>query len=635
MAEMMPKELEGVLHGLTPEEKLLLKRCFIRYAGQPMEEEAPVRLLEGRLSGAECRIAVLGLRQKGWLEAVVKSWGERLLFIPGKRLPELYKLLLGEQQKVPAESRRPEMLLEAGEGTEARLLHVLAWIARYGLPLTSKGTIHKRALVKLNELSLFKDSALQGLGLQYAHSEVYPLSSAVLLDLLLSLGLLVKETSAYTVHTPALFSWIKLPQAQMSRWILLTVMERYGRTQPAAQHLRGLLCMTAPRTGEWMAVDSLLKWLEQVGAADNLDLREEADQWLTVLAEFGLADKGVTEAGSLCIRWRVPVSEMMQPDFSLAEQEQGVFPERSGFYIQPDFEIIVPPECGFEDRWLLECCAEQISAGRMSLYRLSRESITGAVESGMELQDLEAFLAGHSFTGVPDNVVHAVRQWAGGTARTAFAAVTLLRCRSREDADAAAMHPRLGGVLERLGELDFIVPPGEEEEVRKELASLGLTPRKGMEGSGSTVPSFPLPPLEALGLPFVLEDAAFYAEGRPGLVYTGRTLHFYDKDAEVPSPESFFPGRSSVPSSWFSQLRPYHPSTARQIMEQAVEWQTAVMLRSGDEDTVWLPEAVSGGADWQVTGRFRSPEGTDPQSITVLKPCDWKEMRLLLPIPLS
>lgn len=628
MTEMVRKEAEGTLIGLTPEEKLLLKHCFIRYAGQPMEEAAPVRLLAGRLSGAECRIAVLGLRQKGWLDAVVKTWGERLLFIPAARLPVLYSLLLSKERVTPDAGGQPETLLEAGEGMEARLLHVLAWIVRNGLPLTSKGTVHKRALTRMNELSPFKESSLRSLGLQYAHSDIYSLPAAVLLDLLLSLGLLVKDTSAYTVHTPALFSWIRLPQTQMSRWILLTVMERYGRSNPAAQHVRGLLCSAGTRTEEWLAVDPLLELLRQAEAVVDLDLREEADQWMTVLAEFGLADKGMTDAGSLFIRWRIPAAEMLKPDFSPAE------PEQNGFYVQPDFEIIVPPECGFEIRWLLECCAGQTSAGRMSMYRLSRESITEAVESGMELQALEGFLMAYSFNGIPDNVLHAIRQWAGGTARTSFAAVTLLRCRSREEADIAAGDPRLSGLLERLGEHDFIIPPGEEERVRKALAAIGLTPRKGTEGSGSSVPSFPLPSQESLGTSAEPEHADFYAEGRPGLVYSGKTLHFYDKDAEVPSPESFFPGRSSVPSSWTSQLRSYHPSTARQIMEQAVEWQTAVMLRSGDQDMVWLPEAVSGGAEWQVTGWFRSPEGTDRQAKTVLKPSDWREMRLLLPIPL-
>ncbi|MFM9278397.1 helicase-associated domain-containing protein [Paenibacillus jiagnxiensis] len=625
---MVPKEAEDTLFGLTPEEKLLLKHCFIRYAGQPMEEEAPPRLLTGRLSGAECRIAVLGLRRKSWLDAVVKTWGERLLFIPADRLPELHRLLLAEEA-MPAAGGQPEKLLEAGEGVEARLLHALAWIARNGLPLTSKGTVHKRALAKMNELSPFKESSLQGLGLQFAHSDIYSLPAAVLLDLLLSLGLLMKDTSAYTVHTPALFTWIRLPQAQMSRWLLLTVMERYGRPHPAAQHVRGLLCLAGTRTEEWLAVDPLLELLQQAGAAGDLDLKEEADQWLTVLAEFGLAEKGMADDGSLFIRWRVPAAEMLEPDFSPAE------PGQNGFYVQPDFEIIVPPECSFDVRWLLECCAEQTSAGRMSIYRLSRESITEAVESGMELPALEEFLTTNSFTGLPDNVLHAVRQWAGGTARTTFSAVTLLRCRSREDADTAAGDPRLNGLLERLGELDFIVAPGEEERARKVLAAIGLTPRKGTEGSGSTALSFPLPSQEAPGASAEPAHADFYAEGRPGLVYTGKTLHFYDKDAVVPSPESFFPGRSSVPSSWTTQFRAYHSSTARQIMEQAVEWQTAVVLRSGDQDMELLPEAVSGGAEWQVTGWFRSPDGTEPQAKTVLKPSDWKEMRLLLPISLG
>lgn len=51
----------------------------------------------GALSGVETKLALRGLRARGWLEAVTKSWGERILYIPVHRLPDLYDMLLEQK----------------------------------------------------------------------------------------------------------------------------------------------------------------------------------------------------------------------------------------------------------------------------------------------------------------------------------------------------------------------------------------------------------------------------------------------------------------------------------------------------------------------------------------------------------
>lgn len=70
----------------TEREKAVLMACFRAFAGQPMNERDPLLCMKGRLSGAETRAAIVGLRRKGWLKAVIKTWGERLLYIPAERL---------------------------------------------------------------------------------------------------------------------------------------------------------------------------------------------------------------------------------------------------------------------------------------------------------------------------------------------------------------------------------------------------------------------------------------------------------------------------------------------------------------------------------------------------------------------
>ncbi|MCH8043930.1 MAG: hypothetical protein IID44_09460 [Planctomycetes bacterium] len=53
------------------------------------------------------------------------------------------------------------------------------------------------------------------------------------------------------------------------------------------------------------------------------------------------------------------------------------------------------------------------NAGPVQCFSLSRESVYGALESGMTVAQIEAFLVEHGKTELPTNVAHALTQWSG------------------------------------------------------------------------------------------------------------------------------------------------------------------------------------------------------------------------------
>ncbi|WP_179032850.1 helicase-associated domain-containing protein [Paenibacillus kribbensis] len=665
---------------LTSDELLVLTRCFIRYAGQPMKEEEPLQLSRGVLSGAETKLALHGLRARGWMEAVTKSWGERILYIPLHRLPDLYDMLLEQGTMNMMHTDHPVTVHEAKTGLEAELLHVLSHIAKQGVPLTAKGTIHKRSLQKLIELTPFRSEDLEGLGLQYAHTDQYPVQTAVMMDLLLSLGLLVKEAVSFRIQETELAAWIHLSAWQMRKHIFVTLMERYGKAEASMQHFRYMLCAASQYAGAegWLPVKSLLQWMLQVGLISQESLNRTGSQtsapfefaaasgsseafeegaaiefnfsehdmdeikgWLKALTAFGMGDWGLSALGELCFRWNVSPLDMLRLyKDEVGHQEQGTF------YMQPDFEILVPPDVSYDVRWQLECCCERVTGDRMAVYRLTRESVAEAIELGMEARAIFALLDKHSQTGVPDHVRVAVEQWAGSVGRTAFASVTLLRCGTHDDADTVARHPGLEGLLERIGERDFIIPARSAAKIRKTLAAIGLSPRRELEGTDEPIYRYPLaavtdhissdsPDSEICPYDITINDGTaeftFSQEGRAGLVYTGRTLHFYEREHTLPDPLDYFPESSAVPSSWTKEWRSYHVSTARQLIEQAIRWQTAVGLRIGRAEVKWIPESVIPGEPWSVIGWYASEEGAEAPVRATLQPGEWSDMRLLVP----
>ncbi|MDQ0492201.1 helicase-associated domain-containing protein [Paenibacillus brasilensis] len=662
---------KGDWRELTSDELLVLKRCLIRHAGQPMKEEEPLQLTTGVLSGAETKLALHGLRARGWMEAVTKSWGERILYIPIQRLPDLYDMLLEQSTMNVVHTDYPVAVHEAITGLEAELLHTLSRIAVQGVPLTAKGTIHKRSLQKLNELTPFHPEDLVGLGLQYAHSDLYPVQTAIMMDLLLSLGLLVKEAVSFRIQEAELAAWIQLSAWQMRKHIFNTLMERYGKAEASMQHFRYMLCAASRYAGAegWMPVKSLLQWMLQVGLISQERLNgagsqtsapmefsagpksseafeDEIKGWLKALTAFGMGDWGLNALGELCFRWNISPLDMLR---QYKDEKEAGNQERGTFYIQPDFEILVPPEVAYDVRWRLECCCERVTGDRMAIYRITRESVTEAIELGMEAQAIFALLDKYSRTGVPDHVRVALEQWAGDVGRTAFATVTLLRCGTHEDADTVARHPGLEGLLERIGERDFIIPGHSTAKIRKTLAAIGLSPRREPEGVDEPIHRYPLvdeTDHTSSGSPdseirpnemTVNNDTAgsiFSQEGRAGLVYTGRTLHFYEREHTPPDPLDYFPESSAVPSSWTKEWRSYHVSTARQLIEQAIRWQTAVGLRIGGEEVKWIPESVIPGEPWSVMGWYASGEDAKAPIRETLQPGEWSGMRLLVPFTL-
>ncbi|BBH19628.1 hypothetical protein Back11_09730 [Paenibacillus baekrokdamisoli] len=108
------------------------------------------------------------------------------------------------------------------------------------------------------------------------------------------------------------------------------------------------------------------------------------------------------------------------------------------------------------------------------------------------------------------------------------------------------------------------------------------------------------------------------------------SLYAYDLLLEWPSYKSLFVGLDEVPTMWIKQLRSYHHSTKRELLERALSWRTAVKLNYRGSVQSFVPERIEGdGVDWAVVGQFYEENGTEQLR---LKPTMWQEMMLVIPI---
>lgn len=614
-------ERSAGIPALDTSEGELLRKLVCHFGGHSFSEQGWERVGDLRRTGAERKISFIRLRQGGWIEAVKKSWGERLYYIP---VDQLLRILPAYFTPVPQPLSPAglEIRCESGPGLTLDLLHALAFAAEQGLPLTAKGTVHKKSLQRLQDMICLREEHIKPLSLQYAYQEAYGSASAVILDLMLCMGLLSKTATSMPVNCDRLRTWLSLTEQEMNRLLLRTVIERYGQSAADTQLFRYFLCMPAMEQGVWYDMTSILQWMTAEGITCEEGAGRACTAWLYALAGFGWGDVAVDPEGNPAFRWTLdPASLLFGP-----QETSGM--EHEPLYVQPDFDIICPPGVPYIRRWKLLAIADLVQCDRVSVYRLTKSSAARAVENGLDTAEILDFLAESSAADIPGHVTAALRQWGKELGRTRFDEVLLLSCAGEEEGNAIAAHPQLGDEAERIGPRHFIVKASNTSRLRKLLEGMGLAPLKAMGSRDGEPSEYPLlHDVEGRMENASLLDERLYEN--QGMVYSGRNVHFFEPDHDIPAPISLFPGYERIPSRWLQDYRSYHASTAQNIVEQAQSWQTRVLLQHKGRTAEFSPLSIGSGP-WRAEGILHDLETGRLEQLELCAE-DLRELKLLLP----
>jgi hypothetical protein len=615
-------------------ERTVLGVVFCKYAGQPFSNMmTPAEWATDGLSRAEAVTAFIALRHKGWIKAVRKSWGERLYYIPDSLLSLLtiqYAARVGQlaQQKVNViqdeatqnnsksinEVRKVKIVREGKPHIAAELLHVLAWMikegqAQGGLPLTSKGTIHKKMVQRLSRMTVLGPEDFAELNIRYEHAGVYPVHTAIIIDVLLSLGLIEKSHNRMYVSPDRLDHWLTLSWSSMHREIYSVCMDRYGMAKPKLQHFRHQLMMFASRENEWLSItagtldyDGLEEAIEgiEVEGSSGSSFLTHLRGWLNVLAGLGYGEVGESAEGELFYRWQIEPEILL--NFSNDEAEN---PGKNMIFVQPDFEIMAPPDVTPQVRWNLEIGAELVSRDRMSIYRITKERIIAASEIGLTAGVMINFLRRYAESGVPEHVELAIQQWGQ---------------------EAERLHMDAGQNVDQDEPMDKVKKRDTWiYESRSELP-------EGLNGTESeAIPVESIVGENGFNVRLEVQKEFFYIRGREGLIQGDTNLHTYEQDHSITEQSGLFPGYGEIPEMWHNEWRGYHVSTARQIATKAIEWQTKLGLKLDSNIVYVIPDQIHGHEDWTLTGWSVSDSGTNPAERRSFSPNEWNQIRLIIP----
>nr|WP_301539629.1 helicase-associated domain-containing protein [Paenibacillus sp. NEAU-GSW1] len=219
--------------------------------------------------------------------------------------------------------------------------------------------------------------------------------------------------------------------------------------------------------------------------------------------------------------------------------------------------------------WELELIADRISADRMTVYRLNAASIARAVKHGRTAAGMAAFLKQASGMPLSALVVTLVDDWSAQADR-----------------------------------LDL-----------KELPDSAKHPLLAIAGTGS------------IALPFSDTIPLSPPAGMLSVDDWEQRLELLQEDRAAQ--QSVFPEMETVPVSWMRQLRAYHYTTRREMIERALKWQSPVQLQMEAGIVAFVPALLEADGDgWAVRGVLR--ESGECRQVR-LTPGMWEEMRLVMP----
>ncbi len=105
-------------------------------------------------------------------------------------------------------------------------------------------------------------------------------------------------------------------------------------------------------------------------------------------------------------------------------------PRSTPIVIQPNFEIVVPPEAAPHIVYELPRIAQLAKSDRASIYTLSQEALWRSLQAGDEIEHILAFLEKASERPLPQNVAYSLREWAAKHGQVVIEQVTLLTAAS-------------------------------------------------------------------------------------------------------------------------------------------------------------------------------------------------------------
>lgn len=624
----LPAHLAELYRELSSDERRTLRLVMSTFGCLPFTRERLEKEAVLQMAGAQVSLGLWGLRRYGVIVAFRKTWGEQLYTLPEDAFAGWQSLIFPasgvlKQYDLDELSDLSDRMMEMDEGENTpsnprglaqQLFHCMVSCSRQPeLPFTNKGTLHKKQLQKVTEHVSLPAKILTSSGLTYAFTDVYDEPAALMLELGMRMGFLYKNEvgNRFLFHHRHFESWLQCSyehqQAQLYRiWRQALI--------PAPVWLEhGIASMEKATVLQWYSLSELVQAICTCCSMGPKLMDEEAlgqelrAVWMRPLSIFRFIELAEDQEGRSWFRWLIPPN--LTSDVSSFELSLQSDPS---LYVQPDFDILLPPNASLRLEWAIGAFADLQNVDLVRTYHLTKESFGRALDHGLRGSEVIQTLRDHAYYDVPEGVIITLQQWEEQKDKLILTDVTLLRCQTSEVAEALLRNEKCRNLLgERLGESNFIIPRAHVKHLTKCLEAMGFHPNPRLASNPSSDEEQEMPSWSGPAL---------------SLCYSKDTIQLYEIDPYLPQrEEDLYPDMQQIPTSWIKELRDYHTSTRKDMIRKAIEWKSVLQLRKEGRDCFIIPRMLREDRTGWIL------EGWEEYEEIAWTSNDWKEMKLILP----
>ncbi|WP_162463170.1 helicase-associated domain-containing protein [Paenibacillus psychroresistens] len=376
-------------------EKQTIKLIVCHFAARPFELSSLQEIAYGTgISGAEVTVGLAGLRKKGIIYAMRKHWGESSYALPTDMLPIWHNIVMESTPRwEETEDQDVLSVMEAPSLVLVNLMLFLKYIELNEVVLTKRREIPKRHINKIVQQLQWSDEFPCIWKPKPEYMVLYPLQMSLVIELADRLNLIYWGLSELGLSRSNLQQWLQLSKHEMTNRIYAIFQEVFVPNSAADEHF--LAKLTALSFQKWYLHEDFSSWLQEY------DIIMMFNNWMDVLEAFSWIEQGLDQQGRAIFRW------MLNQENSFDE----IVPQ-GRFYVQADYEILVPPDVSFAVRWELSYWADHIRTDQVGIYRLSEQSLQRALSNDRTLEQCLIFLKEHCFYDIPDSIQSALKQWA-------------------------------------------------------------------------------------------------------------------------------------------------------------------------------------------------------------------------------
>ncbi|HAI21393.1 MAG TPA: hypothetical protein DCM14_05815 [Clostridiales bacterium UBA8153] len=342
----------------------------------------------------------------------------------------------------------------------------LSYVGKSEVRLTQSGSIFRRSQRDILDYLGIKESFPED---EPPFAANYPPTLALLYYYCRSRSL-VTEAGGKLAHAPQLASWVSSCPGQQLHDFYQFWEEAYLRQDADLETMYGLLRLVPE--GTFASFSGLLREMQGLAVAQSwqgLDSRARR-YLLEPLRLMGCLQQAGADGELWC---------RLLPVARTGPQWDETWPMEDRFFVQPNFDVLVPKNLVPALLWQVEALADLVKPDQLMLYRISKQSVYRALTQGMTKAQLLEFLGKHSRHALAQNVVSTLNEWCQSYGRMRFLDVLILQCDDEAMAEELKASRRIANFIQ--GELtprNLIVKREEYQELLSALSDSGYMPRK-------------------------------------------------------------------------------------------------------------------------------------------------------------